>query len=279
MSILAYAHLPSLQAAISTRAKLPKPRGLWKAARETPKDVPAPKRPRQDDHYNRPRSAQHHDGDGHTSSDGDCCDSDSSVSKRFRFIDTPPTSEEDGQDEVIFWDYSRQCSSQPERVSKWTTRSKVMDTSSTAGPGQLRLDRTTYTLEDWEDLKELFSKAVDIYESEFVTMSADKPNISYYTDQEPQETIPFLRAVIHECHRFMKVYQDPSSLYAPPAQPEQPTKLRSSNARVFPEWIPEPPPPPLYPPPSDTRSNFKDDREQQTSRPTITEPEKKWYEI
>jgi len=155
------AHLSSSPAAMNSWARLPRPRGLWKAARGTPKpsfDVPHP-----DDHHNRPRTA---DSDDSSWSDGDCCDSDSSsnsLSKTFRFLDSPPTSEED---EVIFWDYSRNCSSQPERVSQWTTCSKVMDTSSAVGPGQHRQD-TTFDLEDWEDLKELFSKAVNIYEREF----------------------------------------------------------------------------------------------------------------
>jgi hypothetical protein len=49
-----------------------------------------------------------------------------------------------------------------------------MDTSSIAGPGQYRQDTAPYNLEDWGDLKELFSKAVDIYEREFVAISFDK---------------------------------------------------------------------------------------------------------
>jgi len=171
MPVSVFAHLPSSSpAAMNSGARLPRPRGLWKAAR-TPKpclDPPtAPKRPRPDDHYNRPRAARHPDGDDNSSSDGDCCDSDSSsysLSKKFRTHDSPPTSEED---EIIFWDYSRKCSSQPQRISQWTTHSKIMDTSSTAGPGQIRQGPTKYDLEDWEDLKELFSKAVDIYEREF----------------------------------------------------------------------------------------------------------------
>jgi hypothetical protein len=176
---VSYAHVPSPPAEMSARARLPRPRGLWKAARKTPKpclDAPtAPKRPHPDDHYNRHRIPQYLNGDGNTSSDGDCCDSDSSsgsLSKRVRFLDSPPTSEEDDQDKVIFWDYSRKCSSQPERVSQWTTRSKLMDTSSTTGLGQD--DPATYSLEDWEDLKELFSKAVEIYEREFVAVSVDR---------------------------------------------------------------------------------------------------------
>jgi hypothetical protein len=48
--------------------------------------------------------------DDRNSSNSDCCDSDSStssLSKRFGPIDSLPTSEEDIQNEVIFWDYSR----------------------------------------------------------------------------------------------------------------------------------------------------------------------------
>jgi hypothetical protein len=35
----------------------------------------------------------------------------------------------------------------------------------------------TCTSEDWEDLKEMFSKAVELYESELVAISADKFNL------------------------------------------------------------------------------------------------------
>ena len=169
-----FSHLSSSPATMSPKTKLKRPRGLWKAARETPKpslDVLCPqKRPRSDDHCNRNRTARYPAPDNQALSDGDCCDSDSStnsLSKRFRYIDS---SEEDGQDEVIFWDYSRNCPSQPDRVSKWSTRSKLMDTSSTAGPGQSCKfgPNLTFTLEDWQDLKELFGKAVDLYESEFL---------------------------------------------------------------------------------------------------------------
>lgn len=179
MLISTCARRPSPPAPMNTRAKLSRPRGLWKAARGTPKPCldaeTASKRPHPDDHYPR-----HRDEDDGNLSDGDCCDSDSSTnssSKRFRLSDSPPTSEEETQDEVIFWDYSRKCSSQPNPVSRWTTRSRVMNISSTAGSGQSTQDRATYTLEDWQDLKELFTNAVDMYESESAPISIHMSNL------------------------------------------------------------------------------------------------------
>lgn len=128
-----------------------------------------------------------------------------------------------------------------------------MNISSTAGSGQSTQDRATYTLEDWQDLKELFTNAVDMYES-----------------QEPAETIPFLRGVIHECHRFMKAYQDPSVLFATTIQPEKSLKYPSSEERFVSDWLSERLP--LYPPPSTIPPK---DQSRQTSPATVIEPAKK----
>ncbi|KAF9038655.1 hypothetical protein BJ165DRAFT_1407782 [Panaeolus papilionaceus] len=54
----------------------------------------------------------------------------------------------------------------------------------------------TWDMEDWDDLKELFNKTTELYDA-----------------QPPSETMPLLRAVIHECHRFMLCYEDPSTLF------------------------------------------------------------------
>lgn len=122
-----------------------------------------------------------------------------------------------------------------------------MDTSSTARSGQNIQDDPTYSLEDWQDLKELFSKAVELYES-----------------QDPAETIPFLRGVIHECHRFMKAYQDPSSLFSAAPQPQKSSSYTTTTEeRVIPEW-----------PPNGTALNFKKDQTSPVMK-TIIEPEKK----
>ncbi|KAF8989846.1 hypothetical protein BDQ17DRAFT_417067 [Cyathus striatus] len=97
-----------------------------------------------------------------------------------------------------------------------------MDTSSTASPSAIADDETC-DVEDWEDLKELFAKAAEVYE-------ADDPN----------ETLPLLRGVIHECHRFLLFYQDPSVLFmnnrilAKKEEPPQYFELK--------EWAGFPPP-------------------------------------
>jgi len=140
----------------------PRPRGLWKAARETPKpllDDVAAKRPSpHNDHYG---SSILGAGDEENIflNGGSCCRPQPPPKKRKTTEDSPP-------DDIIFWDYSRKCNPQPERLSKWITRTKVMITSSIAFAGQGKYDRSSCGIEDWEDLKELFSKAVETYESE-----------------------------------------------------------------------------------------------------------------
>ncbi|KAJ7708706.1 hypothetical protein B0H17DRAFT_1030637 [Mycena rosella] len=57
-------------------------------------------------------------------------------------------------------------------------------------------------VDDWEDLKELFARAAEQYECDDVN-----------------EALPLLRGVIHECHRFLLLYEDPSVLFAEPARP------------------------------------------------------------
>lgn len=184
-----------------SQSRLPRPRGLWKAARETPQprlDIPPPpppKRPSPFDHYNNPAfddsqrfySIEHHhdNDDDHIFSDGDC-DSDSSTTslqKRRRISESPPTSEEledylnRDREEVIFWDYSRKCSPHPERLSRWSTITKLMDTTSTFGPGNGPTEPSSCDFDDWEDLKELFAKAVELYESELLLAATPGPRL------------------------------------------------------------------------------------------------------
>ena len=152
--------------------KLPRPRGLWKVARETPQlrldtTITGPKRPRDDGHRRYSKALCHDREDDHISSDGDCCDTDSSYSSKSkrRRISESPSAEDQQPEEVIFWDYSRNCTPYSERLSRWTTRTKFMDNTSIAGPGRPSPDRSTCNLEDWQDLKQLFAKAVEMYES------------------------------------------------------------------------------------------------------------------
>ncbi|KAJ7276184.1 hypothetical protein B0H12DRAFT_1084032 [Mycena haematopus] len=65
-----------------------------------------------------------------------------------------------------------------------------MDTSEPSAP------ETETKVEDWEDLKELFGRAAEQYETD---------NVS--------EALPLLRGVIHECHRLLLLYEDPSVLF------------------------------------------------------------------
>jgi hypothetical protein len=76
----------------------------------------------------------------------------------------------------------------------------------------------------------------------------------------------------------MKAYQDPSCLFATPVQPDRSTVYSPPEEIVSSESSSERPP---LPTPSHPRPNFKKDQAQQTSpavKPTIVEPEKKWYE-
>ncbi|KAF8075244.1 hypothetical protein FPV67DRAFT_1408478 [Lyophyllum atratum] len=86
-----------------------------------------------------------------------------------------------------------------------------MDTSSTAGPGVSSENKDSCDYEDWEDLKELFAKATDQYEN-----------------ADASEALPILRGVIHECHRFLLCYPDPSELFLSSPQPP-PTTTRPAD--------------------------------------------------
>ncbi|KAJ8090411.1 hypothetical protein PM082_019009 [Marasmius tenuissimus] len=87
--------------------------------------------------------------------------------------------------------------------SEIVSRARIMDISSVAhgnitnGNGR---PAAMFNYEDWEDLKDLFASAAQQYET-----------------AEPSEALPLIRGVIHECHRFQKDYQDPSTLFANPA--------------------------------------------------------------
>ncbi|KAJ7737893.1 hypothetical protein DFH07DRAFT_752845 [Mycena maculata] len=69
---------------------------------------------------------------------------------------------------------------------------------------------TETKVEDWEDLKELFGRAADQYE-------CDNAN----------EALPLLRGVIHECHRFLLLYEDTSVLFA------EPSRFRSKSPELI----------------------------------------------
>ncbi|KAJ6516110.1 hypothetical protein C8R45DRAFT_958818 [Mycena sanguinolenta] len=75
---------------------------------------------------------------------------------------------------------------------------------------------TDTKVEDWEDLKELFGRAAEQYELDNVN-----------------EALPILRGVIHECHRFLLLYEDPSVLFnargRPRSQSPEPISISPST--------------------------------------------------
>ncbi|KAK7061537.1 hypothetical protein R3P38DRAFT_2830054 [Favolaschia claudopus] len=79
-----------------------------------------------------------------------------------------------------------------------------------AGPSSCEMDANEETdtkVEDWEDLKELFGRAAEQYENDNVA-----------------EALPLLRGVIHECHRLLLLYEDPSVLFV-----RNPNRSRSQS--------------------------------------------------
>ncbi|PPQ79834.1 hypothetical protein CVT25_002988 [Psilocybe cyanescens] len=156
----------------------------------------------------------------------------SSAKRRRRDLDSPPTSlDERDSEEIIYWDYSRKCTPNlPDSEKDWT-RSKLMDTSAISGsligpmsPGAIEAaaaaERASTDLEDWEDLKELFAKAAEMYES-----------------QSPSETLPLLRGVIHECHRFLQMYQDPSVVYTSPLPNNRAPTPPAVDKKIINDWL------------------------------------------
>jgi len=92
-------------------------------------------------------------------------------SRKRRRTESPSSDDE----KISYWDYSRRCDiPQPERLSKWTSRSKAMDVSTIGrGPSPVVVqEEGEYTIEDWRDLKELFAKAAEQYEGPLYLRSA-----------------------------------------------------------------------------------------------------------
>ncbi|KAF9018638.1 hypothetical protein BDZ89DRAFT_1094033 [Hymenopellis radicata] len=93
-----------------------------------------------------------------------------------------------------------------------------MDTTSTAFGGSQTESKKSCDLEDWMDLKDLFDKAAEQYE----TGSAS-------------DALPLLRGVIHECHSFLNFYQDPSILFAAPKTTDAATATATTPAEEKPK--------------------------------------------
>ncbi|KAL0563447.1 hypothetical protein V5O48_018619 [Marasmius crinis-equi] len=118
---------------------------------------------------------------------------------------------------------------EPESIIR---RTRIMDISSVASTANGR--STLFNYEDWEDLKDLYTSAAQQYET-----------------ADPSESLPLIRGVIHECHRFQKDYQDPSTLFANPAGP-------AGSRAHSPSWSPSDPSPTVeHPQPSSSSSGKK----------------------
>lgn len=87
------------------------------------------------------------------------------VPKRRR-TDSPESTQSDSESDIQYWDYSRRISpcSQNNGIAP-RRRLKAIDTTSTATRGKPP-SRMDCDYEDWEDLKDLFGKAVEQYEGE-----------------------------------------------------------------------------------------------------------------
>ncbi|KAF8815431.1 hypothetical protein BYT27DRAFT_7129023 [Phlegmacium glaucopus] len=132
-------------------------------------------------------------------SSGDVSDSSSTSSKRRRTSPSPPPEEIRVELPVSYWDYSHMCTTHPDRLNKWKTGAKILDTSTIVGPGQPSSNKDSFSLDDWKDLRDLATEAKNIY---------DDHNLS--------DAIHTLRAVIQECHHCLKIYPDPSVVFAAP---------------------------------------------------------------
>ncbi|KAG6816534.1 hypothetical protein H0H87_005396 [Tephrocybe sp. NHM501043] len=186
-----------------TPQKRERPRGLWKAR------VMAPRLPVAHHHERQPPGSEFE-------SDNDDDNSSSSSSSSSKLSANRSPSLETLSDVEYYWDYSRRCSPHSDRLSNWENLQEKMDVSSTAGPGTLT-ENPSWTYEDWEDLKELFTQAADQFEN-----------------ADPAEALPIIRGVIHECHRFMLTYSDPTVLITNPP----PTHYISGKKSLSDETMP-----------------------------------------
>jgi hypothetical protein len=150
-----------------------------------------------------------------------------------------------------------------------------MDTSSIVGPGQATSNKafkSDFDLEDWKDLRDLATEAKKTYDGK-KNSPYDLPDRLFTVsiiDHDFSAAIPTLRAVIHECHRCLKLHPDPSVVFAAPLH----------KKKV------EPPPPPTPPLPLPIREWYNDPQDSAARRsqgrpimvlpPQPEPPEKEW---
>ncbi|KAF8906097.1 hypothetical protein CPB85DRAFT_1224365 [Mucidula mucida] len=197
--------------------KRARPKGLWKARAilSAPRCV-VPDRKRADSDTD-----HDHDFDEFES----ISSSHSSRKRKRRNSFTSTASSDDDAEEVFQWDFARRQTCRldhqlPERESGWTRRQRIMDTTSTAFVGSQTELKTGCDLEDWMDLKDLFAKAAEQYEI-----------------GGPNDALPLLRGVVHECHSFLNFYDDPSVLFSGPREsPCNPHLSTPAEERPKPDW-------------------------------------------
>lgn len=181
---------PRRNPAISSGVKRARPRGLWKARGSGPRLTPSlaaaaaavpPPTPPDLLHHRRLLTE--------SDSDSDRVSCPSSVlfnrhTKRHTSLDTPLSTDLDDpphalplvtkhqhpqhppQDYFSAIPQPDYNSSDDDDSTTWATRTKIMDISTTAGPGD-PLSDSTFTLSDWLDLQQLFVKACEQYECMF----------------------------------------------------------------------------------------------------------------
>lgn len=103
----------------------------------------------------------HHDSQSDTDNELDELEYFPTSSKKRRCSSSESSSD---SGEPLYFDYSRQCTPPEKRESSWTRRTRIMDTTSLALKGIQMNSKATCDYEDWEDLKDLFSKAIEQYE-------------------------------------------------------------------------------------------------------------------
>ncbi|KIY62584.1 hypothetical protein CYLTODRAFT_494535 [Cylindrobasidium torrendii FP15055 ss-10] len=212
----------STSSSASSSLKRNRPRGLWKARRKPSDSTP-------DASLVGTESSQEQDDD---TDDWPEASAQSRFPPRKRRRTSSVSDSEDSGSDVedgFRWNFSQRqtCGLKgraPPRIDQragYTQRERVMDTSSTAFGGTRTETRTSCTYEDWLDLKDLFNKAAESYHS-----------------GSPKETLPLLRGVVHECHAFLNLFVDPSSIFATSkTSPHAHDSYPSTPSEESPEWI------------------------------------------
>lgn len=144
-----------------------RPQGLWKVRTSgTPRLAAKIDKPLREQHIDLAvhNAASIRNDDGNDSDTSFSSSSSSSRKRRRLSPDTDTPSSSDCEPENYFWNTAHQCT--PERPSFIRRRSnKTMNITTTAS-GSIPEGRANCSLDDWEDLKELFARAQESYDCE-----------------------------------------------------------------------------------------------------------------